>query len=571
MVFEIEKVEINVNKETVEGVDKYFVKDEISVTGGVRLAGTKIHMADVQELKDMGAEVSFGVVIPDLVPAEFGLDEYEINIADQKISVGKIETQLPDMISSVSVTELALKDVYLDIEVDAASVKEILGDVTMNLDLQVVLPKMLIVESTSEGVTVTDENVLIISEPLGEDNKMTIDGVHVVGFDLSAVEVKDGKLTLDVGDIPLTGSVKIENIVVDVDKLKDTDLDIQFKGALASRGEDNKPTENITIDKIVGYVGMNIDPVKTKVDLSMLSDYLNGDNMSATLDIGTFWLALDVATNIDIPLKGTLEILPWYGGQQGEKIERTIDMDPEKRIDGSYKFFISNVDPAASEGRFDVYSDHDFIDLDLISMLYKREEGQKPVVADSMHINVVAGVNQEKPSVLEPMKDYTLGVEYNLGIPMELGSNFEFEYRDTISGLPDELGKLLEYGSIGLGGKVTNSFPIKLDLQFRLLDSNNKEVPMGEGAGLLTISSCNANGEPVSTPIDVILSAAKDADLTDISAIELVFKADSKLARGIPIGPESFLQVVLSARIPEGVTLDLGNLKLENEEEETNE
>ena len=82
----------------------------------------------------------------------------------------------------------------------------------------------------------------------------------------------------------------------------------------------------------------------------------------------------------------------------------------------------------------------------------------------------------------------------------------------------------------------------------------------------MKIASCDAKGKPVTTKIDFVLSGA-GADLSDMKAVELVFRADAKDAAGVPLNAESFIQVDLNARIPEGVTVDLKELmQSENEE-----
>ena len=296
--------------------------------------------------------------------------------------------------------------------------------------------------------------------------------------------------------------------------------------------------------------------------------------MSATLDLNTFWLTLDVDTNIDIPVVGSLVVTPFFKGAPGQVQNVTMEMDWEKRGEDGYKFFISNTDPASEEaaGKLDVYKDYDYVNLDLISMLYSKEEGQKAVLADSLQIALEAGVDAEKKSVIEPHKEYKLGVAYELGVPLELGEDFAFEYRDTLSGLSEMVSQLLAYGSIGLGGEITNALPLRLDLQIRLLDSKNEVVPMKEGAGSMVIASCDAKGRPVTTPIDLVI-AVLEKNVTDLSAIELVFRADAGDAAGVALRSDSFLQVMLSARVPEGVTLDLGEVLADsgNESEEDNQ
>ena len=50
-------------------------------------------------------------------------------------------------------------------------------------------------------------------------------------------------------------------------------------------------------------------------------------------------------------------------------------------------------------------------------------------------------------------------------------------------------------------------------------------------------------------------------------AVELVFTADAKGAAGVPLKADGFIQVQLNARVPDGVTLDLGEF-LFNEDED---
>ena len=95
-----------------------------------------------------------------------------------------------------------------------------------------------------------------------------------------------------------------------------------------------------------------------------------------------------------------------------------------------------------------------------------------------------------------------------------------------------------------------------MDLQIFPLDSNNDRIPLKEGVGKMKIASCDSKGEPVTTKLDFLISG-KGSDLSDMKALELVFTVNSKDAAGVPFGPECFLNLSLSARIPEGVTADL--------------
>lgn len=530
--------------------DKYYIKDRLEVSGGVCLAGTTIHKTDVETIMDSDAKIEFSADIPTLSPAEIGLDEYVINI-NENVEIEGMEVELPDMISSISVSELALKDVYLDLNIDAAKVKEIVGDAKMSVEFDVVLPEILNVEGADGGTLHLGGDF--------EDGVIAIDPVKIVGLDLSKVEAKDGKLKVDAMTVAVEGSVKIEDMTVNMDALEGKDIEVVITGGLATRGADGKPTAGIEVERIAGKVGFGIEPVETSVDLSNLAEMLNGDKMSATIDIHTFWLSLNIKTNLDVPVVGNLEIVPYYGEEAGEGKSVSLELDPAKRGEEGYKIYISNKDPE-TDGLT-------FVELDLMSILYKKVDGQKPLMASGIKVNLSAGTDPEKECVINPSEEYFLTADYSLGVPLELGADFSFEYKEVITDLPEVAGQLLAYGSLGLGGTITNGLPFRLDLQLRLLDSNGREIPMKEGAGKMEIAPCDPTGAPVDTEIDLVLGGIEDS-AADLHSIEFVFTVDSKGVAGVPIRKDSFLQVALSARIPEGVSVDLKDLMAQDDVED---
>ena len=546
IALEIDK--IAVSPKYVEEKDNYCINDEMTVTGGVRLAGTKIGMQDVKDLQNMTAKVEFGASIPDLEPAQLALDEYQMEI-DEEVVVSGLEIELPEMIKSVKISEILLKEVYLDMLVDASSLTDILGKVDMKMTADIQIPEMLMVEGVGEG------NVLHIEKNMDENNHLAIGPIKVIGLDLSDMEVKDGKLAMGEQNIAVKGSVDLKNVSLDVDKLEGEELKISISGGLASKVDEG---ENIIIDKVIGNVGVAIDPIEEVVDLSALSEIANNPNMKVALDLNAFWLTLDVNTNLDVPVDATLDLVPWYAGKEGEKVTRNISMDPQKRVNDMYSFFISNVDPDASEhnGKYDVYKSHDYINLDLISILYDKIDAENPVVADSIKIRLNAGISEDKACVVEPAKEYVLKADYSVCVPAELGKNFRFEYRDTIDTFPEVAKQLLAYGSVGLGGKVINGLPLNLNLQVRPIDANGNAVALKEGIGVMRIASCDAKGNPVATDLDFVISG-DGVDLSKVVAIEYHFTADARDAAGVPLRPDTYLKVELNAKVPEGLTVDV--------------
>lgn len=531
---------------TKEG-DSYFIKDLFEVTGGVYLAGTEVHMYDIDEIREKQAKIVFSAEIPDISPAEVGMDEYVIKVTEN-VPVDGMSVDVPEMIGSISVSQFALKDVYLALNVDASDVAKLVGDATITLTMDITIPNILLVEGVENGVLHVEETL--------KNGVLDMDPIKIIGLDLSGVKMKDRKITIDPMSIAVDGNVKAQNLSVNMDNLKGQDVNVSISGVLATRDADGKMTENIEIDKIVAKVGVAIDPVETKIDLKDIADALNGENISAVIDLSTFWLSLNVKTNLDVPVNGSVEIIPYYGEEAGAATPLNLELDPEKKGEEGYSIHISNVDPQNP--------DVIYLPFDIMSILYKKEEGQKPVMASSLLVKLNAGIDGDKECTINPSETFVLSGDYSVGLPIAFGQNFSFEYRDVITDLPKEAGQLLAYGSLGLGGKISNGLPFRLDLQLRLLDSEGNVIPMKEGAGKMTIAPCDPTGKPVTTKIDLVLGGV-DKTATDLSSIELVFTVDSKGAAGVPLGPESSLQVALAARIPEGISIDLGGILFETE------
>ena len=564
IVLEIENIALMPEKAAES--DGYVIDDEMTVTGGVYLKGTTIHMSDVEELKKMdNAVVSFEAKIPDIEPAQFGVKEYEKTL-ETTIEIEKIEVELPEGLGSIELQELQLKDTYLNVTVDATSVKKVVGDVDMTLMVEIVLPEIFMIQSESEGVKV-ENHVLKINEKLGKDYKLTIDGIRVAGLDLSKIEIKDGKLAVDVEEIPVKGTVKLENLNVDIEKLKGETLTVNLNGYLASVDENKKALESIEIDKVTAYIGYELDPVSTSVDLSGLSEVINEGDVDLTLDLHTYYLALDIKTNIDVPVKGSLSVIPYFGKNPGTAQESVLVLDPAERKNDCYNIFVSNLNPnsAESEGRYDAYKDYQYISLDLISMLYKKDETGQTQIADSLQVAINAGTDSKKLCTIEPSKQYNFGVEYEIGMPAELGESFAVEYRQTISDFDKETAEIFEYGSVGLAGKFVNGLPLNLEVQLIPLDSQNNPIPVSEGVGRQRIASCDKKGNPVTTDLRFVFSG-KGTDFSDLSAIDVVLRVDAKGAGGVPLKPDSFVKVSLSALVPEGLTLDLSTMLEDGDE-----
>ena len=555
--FPIEKLEI---KPVIEG-DKAYARGEIKVSGGVSVTGGEITYKQVKKIVESeDAVFSFTARMSELSPAEMEVGSYET-------SAGRVEQEL-DFLSDVEVPEMLeqlqqieLDDVKLFIDIDAAGLPSLGDEAEIIFDVTASLPDFVMLDENDPRV---NNNTLLLSVVGTEQNDgivFAMDPVKIIGLDLSDVDFKsdeplDQKVVLD-------ASLKLKNANVVAADWVDKEHSIKLEAVIKSdkqyaEGEQEK----ILIKSIKGRVNYAIDPIEEEIDLSDIAEALNGDNLSADLDIHRFYVALDVTTNLGVSAKADLKITPCYDGEWDE--EKAVV--PGKAIELSAaenaadmkttSLWISNTDEGMPAG-------YEFVELDLLSLLRNMPEAIK--------LNLAAGTDAEEVCVFEPGAEYKLSAKYAAGIPVELGHDFAIEYRDTIQGIPAELGQIMEYGTLGLGGSVTSSIPLNFDMSVLLLDSEDNLIEMAETSGKQVIRGCGPNGTPVTTPLDIVLEKKDGVDMSDISSLVLVFVANAENMAGIPFKEESSLKAVLNARIPEGITLDLSGILFPQEEDEDSE
>ena len=355
-------------------------------------------------------------------------------------------------------------------------------------------------------------------------------------------------------EITYKGTVTVSDASIDMGALEDSELNLDVNINLATEG-----AENIEIAKVTGNVNYAIEPVRTEVDLSSLTEALNTENMSATLDLNRFSLALDLTTNLSVPLLAKLSILPYKDGAvlEDEVLEENLVITmPEASSEPSLiRFWISNYekgqDPYMPEG-------YEHIKLDILKLI--------PLAPEKLEIVLDAGTDPGKLCSIAPSEEgYVLEAAYAFNLPFEFGDNMALEFRQVIEDLPAELGTILQYGSLALTGEIESSLPLGLDMTYNFLDSEGNVIALAEKAGHQTIQPGTLTGEAVKTPLNILVGINKEADVTDISSLELVFKALS--VPGAPIKSDSYIKATLQALIPEGVTVDAAQFLKKDEVE----
>lgn len=549
-----------VNPVLDENDNKYYVSGDVQISGAIGMEdGSVLKKADVDLISTPGTKFAFEAVIPALEVDAVSMDAYSATI-EETVDFAPFESvELPQELAYVG--EIVLDEAYLAISMSSSEGFPDLGpDSELSLGMDITLPDFIKVDDArcQNGKL----SVLGVFErtPSGK-LEMSIDPVKINSIEINSPssELEDFK-----GTVGVTGTINISGAELDMDEWLDGKThQLDFAICLATMDE-GQPTENIGIQSVSAKVDYQVEPIRVPVDLSSLAEVLNGDNLSATIDLTSFFVSLSLDTNLGIPLFAEISAIPYFGPDAGEAIDKTITISGAESSEVQKKttIWLSNQAPEAG-------SCDQFIEMDILSLLY--EDDAKTRLLDSLVLSVSAGVDSKQMCVFEPSAEYNLTVDYAAGMPLSFGEDFKIVYRDTISGLSDELSQIIAYGgALGLGGEVENSLPFNVSLKAILCDAQGNKVGEAVTDGPL-IKSADVLGQPVKSKLDLILSVDKDALANGVESLQIELCIDSKDAAGVPLREDSFIQIKeLYAKVPQGLSLDLSGALSEKSEDGDN-
>lgn len=513
----IEKVVVSPKYDDVK--DAYYAGGQIAVSGAVALPAGNVTGSDVEEI--VASDASVSAVVPDIKAAEVSFEHFAVNVEESfDFEIFKAE-DLPEEV--VSVSRLDLADVFVTFDVAVGNMPDL--GVEPSVNLKITMPDVIVLDETDTRV---DGNVVTVSGKI-KDGKIAIDPICVKAIDLSGFDFSAGKDLI--GKIALSGSIEAENPEVDLASL-DGDILIDLKAGI----------QNISIAKLQAKVDYQIDGINEKVDLTGLPDFMSGKNI--VIDLANPHLILKVTTNMGLPVSGELQLNPINDGVVDENlsIRSRIELPCAE---------------SASETETIVYwfgkdksrcpADYRFIDVDVTKLIRN--------IPDELEIIFAAGTDPEKSFVLEPAADYILALEYDLVIPLEFGKDFRIEISDTLRNLPPVMGQLLEKSAVELGGSITSSLPLSLELNLEMLGTDNNPIPVDKPA-ILAIAPCSSDGSATVSPLELAFNVKDGVKAQDLSALKITFKVTAPNFSGMPIDEEDFVQAEFNLAVPEGVTLD---------------
>lgn len=517
---------------------KYYSKGKFRFEGGVSLGEGAVTKVEVEALADKAADADNKVVIvanvPEILPATMNVDQYSTSI-EEKMELDIPLDDLPEELVSVGVVEL--KGVFLDFAIDLSSLTEYIVDADINIDINVEFPDFIKLDRArldSEGKLVIPESISK-DELVGNEGIITIEPIAVEALDLTGRDLSAGIS----GEILVNGGVSIADATITDDLLGKT-----------HKVKIDAGVKEIIIDKVNAQVDYQMEPMVESIDLSELTEMFKDESLEATFDLNRFHLALELTTDVSIPLIADIELIPYFDGVAGEplKPEKPIEIKTAESVDevSVTKIWIANNDEH-KPADCDV-----FVELDLLSLIKKLPE--------KIDFSFSGGTDKNGNAVIGLEDEMTLMADYEVALPLEFGEDFEISYRKTISDLDEVVAQVFSYADLALKGEFVNGLPLELDVMFNLLDSEGNVVVMDETAGKQVIPSCALDGTATKCDLNIALIKQKDAEITDISAIEVIITANSGDAAGVSLKDTGFVSGRICVALPNGLTIDLGEL-----------
>ncbi len=527
-LIELPIVELWIIPELDETDGKYYTRGEVKIVGGVMLHGGFVDKAQIEELSASDKTISVVATVPEIVPQYIDIDVYKAEIAE----VVPLDIMDPKDVPAelVSIGIIKLEDANLDIMIDASDLPDLgSAEASLTVDLDVQLPDMI----KAKGAT---EDGLLKVVGKKEGDFINIPPIEIEYLDLSEVDIKKDGIS---GEVSVNGIIKLSNALLEIDEWLERELTVAFEASMV----------DIIVSEINARVDYKIDPVEQEVDLSDLAGMLKDYGVEATLDFNRAFITVEVETNLGVPVDAALELIPYRGGRPDtdEAITASLTLNPSPSADDVRKtvFYVSNTDKNMPDG-------YEFVEADILGLLKD--------IPEKLEIKLVANTDTKRDCILEPTATYVLKANYLFYLPLEFGEDFEVVYEMQMSGLPAIIGEILSTGNkIKLGGEIVNSLPLALDLKLNFLDEDGDVVPVVEGACTQIIKSCDCDGNPMVTPLGILVALEKGVT-ANITGIELSFRANAGDAVGVAVTKDAFLQATLQAILPEGVTVDLKEL-----------
>lgn len=360
-------------------------------------------------------------------------------------------------------------------------------------------------------------------------------------------------------DDAVSGSSPVK-ISCDIIRLKDIDMasgndiegEITFEGNLHSNlienletlakgfegkilialgdGADSDNIGNISVREFEANVEFDTEH-SSFINLGDLSSFMDENNsISVNPEIN-----LTAATNLGMPVMGTISLIPYKNGNPVE----------------NSKVVIENLELPCSDNPENVArKDYHFGKEYGFSKLLKT-------VPDSICTALSAKISPDKPCVFHSDATYSLSAQYGITVPVSFGEGTrlsvtkEFEVGDFMSDIPS-------LGSVRLDASIASTLPVGAQLRLSFLDSGHNPISCAEEINM-TLNASDGVSESISS---LSASIALSEALKNAGPCFISMSAAISATADVQLNRNQYIQVKnLSLSAPEGITINPEDLQ----------
>ena len=158
--------------------------------------------------------------------------------------------------------------------------------------------------------------------------------------------------------------------------------------------------------------------------------------------------------------------------------------------------------------------------------------------------------------------DYNINIDYDINVPLEF-ENLRIFYNDTIEDLSSDLADITDkVKHLEISAVVDNAIPVDLTLS---VEPRNKAGEVISGITLpesVKIEAApNGNGTIRSTAVKITIKEERDKALQELDKLSIKIEGvNSDGNNDVTLRPDQFIVVHMSAKLPDGVQMDLDDL-----------
>lgn len=294
----------------------------------------------------------------------------------------------------------------------------------------------------------------------------------------------------------------------------------------------------------LGKADIDLDKVVKEISLEDIPDYLKNEDVC--LDFYSPYAQVSLTANVSVPFIIDASVNPYFesGSSQVSPLQFSIDapVSEDASVMETVSYWLSEEMPS------ELPQGYTWINADLGSIVNR--------IPDRLDVSILAYSDMSNPDeddYVDCNADYAFDGELAFTLPMSFGENLYVPVRETIPDMPEELKSSLQIADISIMGEVMSTFPISVRVSAYFLDAAG--TPLDIAVSTQEISSSDASGEPVASPLNLTATKSELAEYIDSMVLEFELLPGS--VPGVSISDASWIQAEIALGIPGGLTLEL--------------